>query len=111
MPNYAAPKVTKIEFLNGMKIKIFFEGKTKVVDIGDSDLPERFPKLKQKDFFKTAVLDGGSIAWDNLHVDLDELIYECPEAKEEEEKDKEEFPATGNFHQKVKAALTKIVNR
>ena len=84
MPNYAAPKVTKIEFLDGMKIKFFYDGKTKIVDIGcaDSDLPERFPKLKQKEFFQTAVIDGGSIRWGNLHVDLDEIIYEFPDATE-----------------------------
>lgn len=101
MPNYAAPKVTKIEFLDGLKIKLFFDGKTKVVDIGDSDLPERFPKLKQKDFFTKAVVDGGSIRWGDLHVDLDELIYDCPEVAEKE------LPATGSFGKKVKAALEK----
>jgi len=103
MPNYAAPKVTKIEFLDDMKIKLFFEGKTKVVDIGDSDLPERFPKLKQKAFFQKAVIDGGSLAWDDLHVDLDELIYECPEVTEKE------LPATGSYCEKVRAALEKAV--
>lgn len=77
MPNYAAPKVTKIEFLEDMKIKLFFDGKTKVVDIGDSDLPE-------KEFFKKAVIDGGSLAWDDLHVDIDELIYECSDVTEKE---------------------------
>lgn len=81
MPNYPAPRVTKIEFLDGMKLKIFYDGKTKIIDIGDSDLPERFPKLKQKTFFQKAKIDGGSIAWDDLHVDLDELVYECPDRK------------------------------
>lgn len=104
MPNYAAPKVTKIEFLDGMKIKFFYDGKTKIVDIGgDSDLPERFPKLKQKEFFQKAVIDGGSIRWDDLHVDLDEIIYDFPEVTEKE------LPATGSYCEKVRAALEKIV--
>ena len=100
MPNYAAPKVVKLEFLDDMKIKLFFNGKTKIVDIGDSELPERFPKLKQKEFFQSAVIEGGSVAWGDLHVDLDELIYECPEVLEKE------LPATGSFCEKI-AELTK----
>lgn len=79
MPNYPAPKVTKIEFLDGMKIKFYFDGKTKVIDVADSDLPERFPRLKQDVFFKQAVINGGALAWGNLQVDLDEIIYEFPE--------------------------------
>jgi len=103
MPNYQAPKVTKIEILDGMKLKFFYDGKTKIVDISDSDLPERFPKLKQKDFFQKAVIDGGSIAWDDLHIDLDELIYECPDVTDKN------LPATGNFSKKVEIALTKVI--
>jgi hypothetical protein len=104
MPNYTAPVVTKIEFLDGMKIKIFFDGKTKVVDIGDSDLPDRFPKLKQKDFFQKALTDVGALAWpDGLHVDLDELVYDFPDVGEKE------LPATGSFTKRLEAALTKII--
>lgn len=98
MPNYAAPNVTRIQFLSGYKIKFFFGGQTKVVDFATSDLLERFPRLQQKDFFHKATLDGGSLAWPNdLHVDLDEIIYECPSAEED-------FPATG----RLLAALKKL---
>lgn len=103
MSNYSAPNVTKIEFLDGMKIKLFFEGQTKVVDIANSDIPDRFPDLKQVSFFHKAKLDGGSIAWPNgLHLDLDELVYECPNAEET-------LPATGTFREKVIAALEKVL--
>lgn len=97
MPNYSTPKVTKLEFLGGMKLKLFYDGKTKVVDIGDTDLPNRFPKLKQKEFFQKAVIDGGAVAWDDLHVDIDELIYDCPDVSEQK------LPATGSFSKKIES--------
>lgn len=74
------PNVTKIEFLDGVKIKLFWEGRTKVVDLAYGDLPQRFPQLNQTAFFRTGSLDGGSIAWGDLHVDLNELIYDYPPA-------------------------------
>lgn len=57
-------------------------------------------KLKQKDFFQTAVIDGGSIAWEDLHIDLDELIYECPDLTEK---------ATASYSKKLEAALKKVL--
>jgi hypothetical protein len=78
MPNYNAPKVTKIEFLDEMEIAIYFDGKIKVVDLSQCDLAERFPRLQQRTYFTSGVLDGGAIAWGNLHVDLDELVYFFP---------------------------------
>jgi len=99
-----APNVTKIEFIDGMKIKIFYDGKSKVVDIGDSDLPDRFPSLKQMNFFQKAKLDGGSIAWpDGLHIDLDELVYDFPDTEINHT-----LPATGNYKTLI-AALKRIV--
>lgn len=78
-----APKVTKIEALENMKIRIEWDGKSKVVDISDSDLPDRFPKLKDMGYFKQAHLHGGSISWkDGLHLDLDELVYDWPDVGE-----------------------------
>lgn len=77
-----APKVKKIEVLENMKIRIEWDGKSKVVDISDSDLPNRFPKLKDRGYFKQAHLHGGSISWkDGLHLDLDELVYDWPTAQ------------------------------
>jgi hypothetical protein len=80
MPNCIAPKVTDIKTMDDLKIQITWEGKVKVVDIADSDLPSRFPRLNDAGYFKSAKLDGGSISWpDGLHLDLDELVHDWPD--------------------------------
>lgn len=84
MPNCELVKVTKIEVLEGLRIALHFSGKTKVVDIADSDLPKRFPKLKDRAYFESAKLDGGSVSWpDGLQIDLDEMVHDWPDAHAE----------------------------
>ena len=75
-----APKVTKIEVKQKMLLHIKGAGIDKVVDIADSDLPARFPKLKDPEYFKKAKLAGGSVMWpDGFQIDLYELVYDWPE--------------------------------
>jgi len=87
MSDLTAPKVTKIEILDDLKIKIHWDGNFKIVDLNDSDLPSRFPKLKDRNYFQSAKLTGGAISWpEGLHLDLDELVYDWPDVKNYAEK-------------------------
>ena len=74
--------ITKIELLDGMKLRLHHDGGTKIIDIETSSLPERFPNLKDPEFFKKVNLENGIVNWsDDLQLDADELIYEWPSAK------------------------------
>ena len=90
--------VTKIQVLDGMKIKLIFSGGKKTVDVASSGLPERFPKLNNDLYFKQVKISGSSLAWpDGLQLDLEELLEDWEDASLQHEKIK----STGSFLDKV----------
>jgi hypothetical protein len=83
MPNCETPNISKVEPLDGTKLKIYYNGKSKVIDLSTSDLIDRFPKLKDRKYFTSVTHHSGLLEWpDDFHLDLDELVNDWPDADE-----------------------------
>ena len=70
-------EVVKAEYLNGYRLKLWFNDKVvKVVDLAESLNGEVFAPLKDLDFFKQFSIKFNTVEWNNGADFAPEYLYE-----------------------------------
>lgn len=70
-------EVVKAEYLNGYRLKLWFNDKVvKVVDLAESLNGEVFAPLKDLNFFKQFSIKFNTVEWDNGADFAPEYLYE-----------------------------------